>query len=199
MDGERDGLIVRTLTAADAPRLVRIDQALTGRNRTEWYEGKLKRALVESDIRISLGAERDGVLAGAVLGALHYGEFGIPEPIAVLDTVLVDPAVRGHGVGTALFDQLARNLRALGIRRLRTEVGWDEHELNRFLGQRGFAPAPRLVLELALDQAAGESAFSVSGAATAPRMGYWAEGEERHDPPDRGDGASRGSRGGMRR
>jgi GNAT superfamily N-acetyltransferase len=152
MDGERDGVMVRTLTAGDAPRLVRIDQAITGRNRTEWYEGKLKRALLESDIRISLGAERDGLLVGAVLGSLHYGEFGQPEPIAVLDTVLVDPAVRSHGVGTALFDQLARNLCALGIRRLRTEVGWDEHELNRFLGHRGFVPAPRLVLELPLGE-----------------------------------------------
>ncbi len=66
--------------------------------------------------------------------------------------MLVDPAVRGHGVGTALFDQLARNLRALGIHRLRTEVGWDEHELNRFLGHRGFVPAPRLVLELPLGE-----------------------------------------------
>ena len=155
MDGERDGdgVIVRTLTAADAPRLVRIDQEITGRNRTEWYEGKLKRALLESDIRISLGAERDGLLVGAVLGSLHYGEFGQPEPIAVLDTVLVDPDVRGQGIGTALFDQLARNLCALGIRRLRTEVGWDEHELNRFLGHRGFVPAPRLVLELPLSEA----------------------------------------------
>jgi GNAT superfamily N-acetyltransferase len=152
MDGERDGLIVRTLTAADAPRLVRIDQALTGRNRKEWYEGKLKRALIESDIRISLGAERDGVLVGAVLGSLHYGEFGIPEPIAVLDTVLVEPELRGQGIGDALFDQLQRNLCALGIRRLRTEVGWDEHELNRFLDHRGFVPAPRLVLELALGE-----------------------------------------------
>ena len=154
MDGERDGdgVIVRTLNAADAPRLVRMDQEITGRNRTEWYEGKLKRALVESDIRISLGAERDGLLVGAVLGSLHYGEFGQPEPIAVLDTVLVDPGVRGHGIGTALLDQLARNLCALGIRRLRTEVGWDEHELNRFLGHRGFVPAPRLVLELPLEE-----------------------------------------------
>jgi GNAT superfamily N-acetyltransferase len=160
MDGEREGVIVRTLTAADAPHLVRMDQAITGRNRTAWYEGKLKRALLDSDIRISLGAEREGRLVGAVLGSLHYGEFGIPEPIAVLDTVLVDPGVRAQGVGTALFDQLARNLCALGIRRLRTEVGWDEHDLNRFLGHRGFVPAPRLVLELPLGEswAAKESA-----------------------------------------
>ncbi|HEY7411924.1 MAG TPA: GNAT family N-acetyltransferase [Vicinamibacteria bacterium] len=152
MDGDGNGVIVRTLGAADAARLVRIDQAITGRNRTAWYDGKLRRALAGSDIVISLGAEKDGVLVGAVLGSLHYGEFGLPEPIAVLDTVLVDPEVRAQGVATALFDQLARNLGALGIRRLRTEVGWDEHDLNRFLGRRGFAPAPRLVLELALPE-----------------------------------------------
>lgn len=165
MDGERDGVsggvmdgaggaevVVRTLTAADGPRLVRIDHAITGRNRTEWYSGKLARALAGSDIRISLGAERDGILVGAVLGSLQYGEFGQPEPVAVLDTVLVEPALRGQGIGDALLDQFARNLRALGIRRVRTEVGWDEHELNRFLGRRGFVPAPRLVLELALPE-----------------------------------------------
>ena len=152
MDGERDGVIVRTLTAADGSRLVRIDQAITGRNRTAWYEGKLERALAGSDIRISLGAERDGRLVGAVLGSLHYGEFGQPEPIAVLDTILVDPGFPAQGIGTALFDQLARNLCALGIRRLRTEVAWDEHELNRFFGRRGFVPVPRLVLELALQE-----------------------------------------------
>lgn len=151
MDGERDDVMVRSLTASDAPRLVRMDQAITGRNRTAWYEGKLKRALEESDIRISLGVERDGLLVGAVLGSLHYGEFGLPEPIAVLDTILVDPGFSAQGVGTALLDQLVKNLRALGIRSLRTEVAWDEHDLSRFLGRRGFSPAPRLVLELPLE------------------------------------------------
>jgi GNAT superfamily N-acetyltransferase len=156
MDGEPDlddhGVTVRTLAAGDAARLTRMDQQITGRNRTEWYAGKLQRALAGSDIVISLGAERDGLLVGAVLGTLQYGEYGLPEPVAVLDTVLVDPALRGQGIADALFDQLARNLGALGIRKVRTEVGWDEHDLNRFLGHRGFVPAPRLVLELALPQ-----------------------------------------------
>jgi GNAT superfamily N-acetyltransferase len=150
MDGEPENILVRSLRQEDAPRLVRMDHAITGRNRTAWYEGKLKRALEESDLRISLGAEVDGCLVGAVLGSLHYGEFGLPEPIAVLDTILVDPGHGRQGVGTALLDQLVKNLRALGIERLRTEVAWDEHALNRFLGHLGFAPAPRLVLELLL-------------------------------------------------
>ena len=150
MDEERNGVTVRVLTLADAPRLVRMDQAITGRNRTAWYEGKLKRALKESDLQVSLGAEVDGFLVGAVLGSLHYGEFGQPEPIAVLDTILVDPGFARRGVGSALLENLTRNLRALGIERLRTEVAWDEHDLGRFLGLQGFAPAPRLVLELRL-------------------------------------------------
>jgi len=154
MDSTIDGVVVRSLKLSDGPRLTRLDQAITGRNRSAWYEGKLKRAMAESDVRISLGAEVDGSLVGAVLGALHYGEFGLPEPIAVLDTILVDPEHARHGVGTALLDQLVKNLHAFGIERLRTEVAWNEHDLNRFLAGRGFAPAPRLVLELDVPEAA---------------------------------------------
>ncbi len=158
-EGESESLTARTLVPGDAARLVRIDQRLTGRNRSAWYEGKLKRALAESDVKISLGVELEGFLVGAVLGSLQYGEYGQPEPIAILDTILVDPDYAGRGVGHALLENLTRNLRAFGIERLRTEVAWDEHELNRFLGRAGFVPAPRLVLELRLEpQAAGRSA-----------------------------------------
>ena len=155
MDTRTDQTVVRTLTEQDAARLVRMDQQITGRNRKAWYQGKLKRALEDADIRISLGAEQDGVLVGAILGSLHYGEFGQPEPLAVLDTILVDRAFSGRGVATALLEQLMRNLGALGIERLRTEVGWEEHELARFLGKRGFAPIPRLVLEKLVAEPAG--------------------------------------------
>jgi predicted N-acetyltransferase YhbS len=150
MDGERDDLVIRTLRQEDTARLVRMDQAITGRNRSAWYEGKVRRALAGSDLNISLGAERDGFLVGAVLGSLHFGEFGQPEPFAVLDTILVDPDRRGEGIGSALIAQLRRNLTALSIERVRTEVAWDEHDLNRFLGSQGFEPVPRLVLELSL-------------------------------------------------
>lgn len=157
MDIENDrGIVVRALRRGDAPRLTRMDQAITGRNRGAWYDGKLRRALDESDLNVSLGAEIQGLLVGAVLGSLHYGEFGQPEPIAILDTILVDPAFVRRGVGSALLAQLTRNLAALGIERLRTEVAWDEHDLNRFLGHEGFAPSRRLVLEMRLAPEAPE-------------------------------------------
>ena len=90
MDGDRGDLIVRTLRADDLARLVKMDEALSGRRRSAWYEGKLDRALKESDVCISLGAEVDGMLVGAVMGTVNFGEYGLPEPVAILDTLLVD-------------------------------------------------------------------------------------------------------------
>jgi ribosomal protein S18 acetylase RimI-like enzyme len=154
MESRRDDLTVRCLRESDLARLIRMDERITGRNRRAWYERKLKKVLEESDVRVSLGAESGGILVGAVLGSLHYGEFGQPEPMAVLDTILVDEGFRGRGIGSMLLAQMARNLRAFGIERLRTEVAWNEHRLNGFLGEKGFRPAPRLVLDLELDDPA---------------------------------------------
>jgi GNAT superfamily N-acetyltransferase len=114
-----------------------------------WYERKLERAVRDSDVNVSLGAEHEGVLVGAVLGAVHYGEFGIPEPVAVLDTILVDPLHARRGIASAMLKELASNLTRLGVDRIRTEVPWND-PLTRFLGTHGFALAPVLVLERSL-------------------------------------------------
>jgi ribosomal protein S18 acetylase RimI-like enzyme len=158
MDSEQPELnvVIRNLSLEDLVSLVRIDKQITGRSRQKWYEGKLQRALRDSDVQISLGAERDGMLVGALLGSLHYGEFGQPEPIAVLDTVLVDRQFGRQGVASALLVQMVKNLRALRIERLRTEVSWDDQELMRFFHRKGFAPVPRLVLEADLSAMALE-------------------------------------------
>jgi len=68
----------------------------------------------------------------------------------VLDTVGVHPDFRGRGVGPALLGQLRKNLAALRVPRLRTEVDWENQTLLRFLHREGFQPAPRLCLELDL-------------------------------------------------
>ena len=81
---------------------------------------------------------------------MQYGEFGLPEPVAVLDTVLVDPKFSRQGIATALLDQLLKNLRAIRVSHLRTEVAWDEVDLISFFGRNGFKPASRLVLEVDL-------------------------------------------------
>lgn len=152
MEGTRGELIIRALRPEDCPRLVRIDQEISGRNRRAWYEGKIRRAMEDTDVRISLGAEIDGILVGALLGSVYYGEFGQPEPVAVLDTLLVDRGFGRQGVATAMLEQLLLNLSGLRIEHLRTEVAWNELELMAFFAKSGFAPVPRLVLEKAVER-----------------------------------------------
>jgi predicted N-acetyltransferase YhbS len=145
-------LTLRALRADDAARLVKMDEVASGRRRDAWYDGRLKRALEDSDIQVSLGAEIDGTLVGALMGTVQYGEFGQAEPTAILDTVLVDGEYARRGVASALLGQMLQNLTGLRIGRLRTQVGWDELDLIAFFGRSGFRPAPRLVLELDVEE-----------------------------------------------
>ncbi|HSE63504.1 MAG TPA: GNAT family N-acetyltransferase [Thermoanaerobaculia bacterium] len=168
MDEKEDGLILRALQASDGPRLVRMDERITGRNRSVWYERRLKRALEESDLNVSIGAEKDGVLVGAMLGSVQYGEFGVAEPVAVLETILVDERHQRRGIGTAMLEQFVRNLSRLGVERIRTEVGWTE-ALAVFLGLHGFDLAPRLVLERSLAADAGNGPAASGSFSATPR------------------------------
>ena len=148
MPGPRLDPTLHSIEPADRERLIELDEQITGLSRREFY---VRRLLHESgDLRVSIGAEVGGVLVGAILGTLRDGESGVPEPIAILDTVLVDRSHQGRGVATAMLEQLAANLRAFGVRRIRTELSWEDQQLDGFLSRRGFAPVPQRVLEMTL-------------------------------------------------
>jgi ribosomal protein S18 acetylase RimI-like enzyme len=158
MDATTSGaeVIVRSLRPADLEAVVALDARITGGRREEYFKGKLTAALHEPGVHISLAAEEEGRFRGFLLARLWYGEFGVPAPVASLDTLGVHPDFRGRGIGAALLAQLRRNLRALGVGGLRTEVGWDDQDLISFFHHEGFRPAARLCLDLDLAQVAEE-------------------------------------------
>ena len=144
---ENPRISVRALTSADLDAMVRLDKRIVGRSRRDYLAIKLNEALQDSRIMVSLGAEVDGNLSGFLMGRLYYGEFGIPEPVAILDTLGVDPERPRFGIGTALLEQFKRNLKAVDIEKIQTQASWDEWELLRFLKAGGFTPMPRVFLE----------------------------------------------------
>jgi len=143
----RDKVPVRAMKESDLPGIVAIDRRITGRNRSDYFRERLAEALYESDVRVSLVAERDGRLIGFVMARVDLGEFGRFEPTAVLDTIGVDPDCLGQGVGRALLSQLLVNLGTLRIERVRTEIDWRDHELMGFLDHCGFLPSPELCFD----------------------------------------------------
>ncbi len=137
-------LPVRSMSEGDLPAMVRIDRRITGRDRTRYYRRKASEALRQSGVRVSLVAELERQFAGFLMARVDLGEFGRTEPVAVLDTVGVDPAFAGRGAGRAMLEQLVRNLRSLRVERVLTEVEWNDFQVLRFLARTGFQHSQRL-------------------------------------------------------
>lgn len=140
----RDRVAIRSLTEGDLPAIVRIDRHITGRDRAAYYARKADEVLKRSGIRVSLVAEAEGQPVGFVMARVDFGEFGRTEPVAVMDTIGVDPANRSKQVGQALLSQLLTNLRSLHVERVTTEAAWNDFPLLRFLDRSGFTLAQRL-------------------------------------------------------
>ena len=147
----RDCADVRSMTPADLPDIVRIDRRITGRDRTRYLQAKLAEALDDSSLRVSLAARRDGVNVGYLMARADRGDFGRTEPVAVIDTLGVDPDFARHGVGRALLSQLFANLGALRVERVETVVAARDLALLGFLYGVGFAPSQRLAFVRQID------------------------------------------------
>lgn len=135
---------VRSLSAKDLEDVVRVDRAVSGRERRAYVRRALDEALRESGVRISLAARAGGAFAGFVMARADLGDYNRTEPVAVLDTIGVAPEHARHGVGGALLAQLLRNLEALRIERLETVVEARALDLLGFFARSGFVPAQRL-------------------------------------------------------
>jgi ribosomal protein S18 acetylase RimI-like enzyme len=136
--------LVRNLRADDLAAVVRIDQQITGRDRSRYLEQKFDEALNESAIEVSLIAEAEGRPAAFATARVDYGDFGHIEPIAELDTIGVDPTFAHQGLGRAMLSQMIDNLAALHVKQLETETPRDAFQLLRFLHAFGFGPSQRL-------------------------------------------------------
>ncbi len=147
----RDLIPVRSMKVEDLDAIIRIDRLLTGRERRNYYRRKLDDVMGRTGIRLSLIAEVDGAPAGFVMARVDYGEFGMPEPAAVIDTIGVDPGHARAGIGHALMSQLMTNLSTLHVETVRTEIAWDNFGLLDFLAKHGFTPSQRLVLSKWVD------------------------------------------------
>jgi ribosomal protein S18 acetylase RimI-like enzyme len=141
---ERSRCDVRAMHSADLPSILRIDRAITGRDREAYIAGKLGEAMDDSAIRVSLTASLSGAIVGFLMARADLGDFGRTEPVAVLDTIGVDPEYGHRDVGHALVSQLFANLGALQIDRVETVVAPADLALLGFLYKTGFKPSQRL-------------------------------------------------------
>lgn len=145
---------VRPMKPEDLREIVRIDHAITGRDRGSYIAARLAEALDDSALRVSLAARFDGAIVGFVMARADLGDFGRTEPVAVVDTIGIDPDYAHRGFGKALLEQLFANLSALQVERVETVVNAADLTLLGFFQSAGYAPSQRLPFVRRLDSAA---------------------------------------------
>lgn len=147
---------IRPITGYDLDRIVALDRMFTGRSRRGFFEKRLAAAAREPRAFVSLAAGSDGAVGGYTMAHLLDGEFGGLAPVAVLDTLGVDPNERGRGAARRLMVALEAELANRGVREIQTQAEWKESDLLRFFAAAGFELAPRLVMIREIDGSAPE-------------------------------------------
>ncbi|HET7524928.1 MAG TPA: GNAT family N-acetyltransferase [Burkholderiaceae bacterium] len=143
---------VRAMTPDDLAEIVRIDRAITGRDRSGYIGRRLMETISDSAIRVSLAARLDGAVVGYLMARVDWGDFGRVDPVAVIDTIGVDPEYAARrGVGRAMLRQLFANLDALHVERVETLISCHDLPTAGFFTGNGFEPAQRLALVRRLD------------------------------------------------
>ena len=136
---------------ADLREIIRIDRSITGRDRSGYIDGRLKEAMDDSAIRVSLTARIDDAIVGYLMARADLGDFGRTAPVAVIDTIGVDSGYEHRGVGHALVSQLFANLGALRVERVETVVAASDLALLGFFHCVGFKPSQRVSFVRHLD------------------------------------------------
>jgi N-acetylglutamate synthase-like GNAT family acetyltransferase len=153
----RGSIDIRPMRTTDLPEILRIDRAVTGRDRGAYIEARLAEAMEDSAIRISLVGRLDGAIVCFLMARADLGDFGRTQPVAVLDTIGVDPAYAHRGLGRELVARLFGDVAQLQVRRVETLAKVADLALLGFFQRVGFAPAQRLVFVRKTQEEALES------------------------------------------
>lgn len=143
--------VMRVLKSSDMDAIVAIDKTASKEERREYYQRKIEAILNPThEINTSIVCEVDGKVVGFVMGDIYFGEFGIPEASATIDTLGVHPEFQKHGVASEMLDQFLMNMKAAGVNKVYTLVNWDDFALEKFFSRNKFVPSKRINLELQL-------------------------------------------------
>lgn len=146
---KKGSVTVRLMEADDFEAVVRIDAAVLGTSRRDYYEMKFDKLFESGEfLPTSLVAVDDhGAVVGFVMGQLYMGEFGIFKEEASLDTIGVDPQCQQAGVGALLVSEFMDHLQELGVHKVNTLVDQNDAKLLRFFRANDFGPSNTVNLE----------------------------------------------------
>ncbi len=144
---------IRAMRQADLAAVVELDAHAFGSARPAYFERRLTvldAADAETRAIFLVAVYRDQVI-GFVMGTLAYGEFGLTQVTAILDSIAVHPTYQHVGVGQQLTEVFIKQSARQGASSVYTLVNWDNWTLLKVFHALGFTLASTIPLERRID------------------------------------------------
>ena len=129
---------IRNTRKEDLAAIVEIEDRATGVSRPDYWEKKLDMYEAIRPYWASIVAEVDNRVVGFLLGRTGELEFGLPEPVAWIETIGVDPAYRRQGIAAKLVQHFNLSADEHQIFTVFTLVGKRNKDMEEFFSKVGF-------------------------------------------------------------
>ena len=147
---------VRRVQAADIPHVIALDARVTRLAKAEYWNDVFRRyGKQRIHERFFLVAENhmdraDARMLGFIIGEIRAWEFG-STPCGWVFALSVEPEMRLHGIGSALFEAISGEFKKAGVSKMRTMVARDARLPMLFFRGEGMMAGPYIQLEKDID------------------------------------------------
>jgi ribosomal protein S18 acetylase RimI-like enzyme len=144
---------IRPMRLTDLEVVVELDAHAFGSARPAYFERRLTvldAADAETRAIFLVAVYRDQVI-GFVMGTLAYGEFGLTQVTAILDSIAVHHHYQHQGIGQQLTEAFIKQSAHQGASAVYTLVNWDNWTLLKVFHALGFTLASTIPLEQRID------------------------------------------------
>lgn len=149
-------LIITPATIADIPALCKLlnelfmQEAEFKPDHAAQSRG-LASIIEHPEIGSILVARRQDKIVGMV-NLLYTVSTALGERVAILEDMVVAPAMRGSGIGSKLIERAVEHARCNGCRRITLLTDQTNQAAQRFYGRHGFKASAMIPLRLTLDE-----------------------------------------------
>lgn len=149
----REDVIIRAMRQSDLPAIIQLDTQAFDSERPAYYEQRLATFdPAHPEIpAVFLTADYHDTVVGFVMGTLAYGEFGLPQITAFIDSIAVYPGYQRQGIGQRLIETFIEESKRRGAVSVYTLVNWDNWLLLKTFHSLGFSLAKSVPLERRID------------------------------------------------
>jgi ribosomal protein S18 acetylase RimI-like enzyme len=144
---------IRPMRQTDLSIVIKLDAHVFGSARPAYFERRLvvlDSADAETRAIFLVAVYQDQVI-GFVMGTLAYGEFGLTQVTAILDSIAVFPGYQHQGIGQKLTEAFMQESTRQGASSVYTLVNWDNWTLLKVFHALGFELASTIPLERRID------------------------------------------------